>query len=79
MKLLGLTIYSSLSFKAHVKSICDKVNTKDAALRRVRKFIPSEVMVNIYKASILPHLEYCAPLIVGLSPGLSNKLDLTNQ
>ena len=36
-------------------------------------------MVNIYKAFILPHLEYCAPVFVGLSPGLSNKLELTNQ
>ena len=76
MKLLGLTIDSSLSFKAHVKSICNKVNTKAAALRRVRKSIPSEVMVNIYKAFILPHLEYCAPVLVGLSSGLSNKLNL---
>ena len=76
MKLLGLTIDSSLSFKARVKSICDRVNTKDAALRRVRKFIPLEVMVNIYKAFIMPHLEYCAPVLVGLSPSLSNKLEL---
>ena len=36
-------------------------------------------MVNIYKAFILPHLEYCAPVLVGLSSGLSNKLELTNQ
>ena len=43
------------------------------------EFIPSEVMVNIYKAFILPHLEYCAPVWVGLSSGLSNKLELTNQ
>ena len=66
IKLLGLTIDSSLSFKAHVKSICDKVNSKDAVLRRVRKFIPLEVMVNIYKAFIMPHLEYCAPVLVEL-------------
>ena len=80
MKLLGLIIDSSLSFKAHIKSVCNKVNAKVAALRRVRKFIPSEVMVNIYNAFILPHLEYCAPvLLVGLSPGLSYKLELTNQ
>ena len=79
MKLLGLTIDSFLSFKAHVKSVCNKVMVKVSAFRRVRKFIPSEVMVNIYKAFILPHLEYCAPVLVGLSYGLSNKLELTNQ
>ena len=36
-------------------------------------------MVNIYKAFILPHLEYCAPVLVGLSSGFSNKLELTYQ
>ena len=56
MKLLGLIIDSSLSFKAHVKSKWNKVDTKVAALRRVRKFIPSEVIVNIDKAFILPQL-----------------------
>ena len=75
----SITIDSSLSFKAHIKSVCNKVNVKLSALRRVRKFIPSEVMVNIYKAFILPHLEYCTPVLVGLSSGLSNKLELTNQ
>ena len=79
MQLLGLTIDSSLSFKAHIKYVCNKVNVKVSALRRVRKFVPSEVMVNIYKAFILLHLEYCAPVFAGLSSGLSNKLELTNQ
>ena len=27
----------------------------------------------------MPHFEYCAPVLVGLSSGLSNKLELTNQ
>ena len=79
MKLLGLTIDSFLHFKAHIKSIYNKVNVKVAALRKVGKFIPPELMVNIYKAFILPHFEYCAPVLVGLSSGLSNKLELTNQ
>jgi len=35
-------------------------------------------MINIYKA-FLPHLEYCAPVLVGLSSGLSNKQEFTNQ
>ena len=36
------------------------------------------MMVNIYKAFILPHLENCAPVLVRKSSGLSNKLELTN-
>ena len=79
MKLLGLTIDSSLSFIAHKKSVCNKVNVTVSALKGIRKFIPPEAMVNIYKAFILPHREYRAPVLVGLSTDLSNKLELTNQ
>ena len=39
------------------------------------EFIPSEVMVNIYKAFILPHLEYCAPVLVGLSSDLASLIN----
>ena len=79
MKLPGLTIDSSLSFIAHIKSVCNKVNVTVSALEGIRKFIPPEAMVNIYKAFILPHREYRAPVLVGLSTDLSNKLELTNQ
>ena len=36
-------------------------------------------MVNIKKAFILPHLEFCALVLLGLSTGLFNKLELANQ
>lgn len=36
-------------------------------------------MINVYKAFILPHLEYCAPVLVRLSTGLSGRMELTNQ
>ena len=38
-------------------------------------------MINIYKAFFLPHMECCASdfNLVGLSSGLSNKLEFTNQ
>ena len=68
-----------MSFKAHVKSICSKVNVKVAAVRRVRRFIPPEVMVNIFKAFMFPHFKYCSRILVRLSSGLSNKMELTNQ
>ena len=48
------------------------------ALRRIRKFIPMDVMGRLYKAFILPHLEYCAPLLLGVGKTQVNKLDVTN-
>ena len=81
LKSSGLAIDSSLSYRALVKSAWKKVNAKVSALRRIRKFIPAKVMAKICKAFIddVPHLEYCAPVLVRLSPGLSKKLELTNQ
>ena len=78
IKLLGVIIDNSLSFKAYIKEICRKVNIKVPILRRIRKFIPLGIMFKLYKASILPHFEYASPLFIGLSKGLSAKLESTN-
>ena len=32
-------------------------------------------MIKLYKAFILPHLEYCSPLFVGISTGQGNRLE----
>ena len=34
-------------------------------------------MIRLYKAYVLPHLEYCSPLLLGISNGLKNKLEDT--
>ena len=80
IKLLGVIIDNSLSFKAYVKEICGKVNIMESIiiLRRIRKFIPLDIMVKLYKAFILPHFIYASPLFIGLSKGLSAKLESTN-
>ena len=39
---------------------------------------PSDIMIKLYKAFILPHFEYASPLFIGLSKGLSTKLESTN-
>ena len=78
IKLLGVIIDNSLSFKACIKEICRKVNIKVSILCRIRKFIPLDVMVSLYKAFILPHFEYSSPLFIGLSKGLSAKPESTN-
>ena len=54
------------------------MNTKVSILRRIRKLIPSDIMIKLYKAFILPHFEYASPFFIGLSKGLSAKLESTN-
>ena len=43
------------------------VYAKIAALRRIKRLVLSDVMISLYKAFVLPHLEYCSPLILGIS------------
>ena len=78
IKLLGVIIDNLLSFKEHVKEICRKVKSKVSILCRIRKLIPSDIVIKLYKAFILPHFEYALPLFIGLSKGLSAKLESTN-
>ena len=45
LNLFGLAIDRALSFKAHIKWVCNKVHATVASLRRVRKFVPINVMI----------------------------------
>lgn len=60
LKILGVVLDSKLTFKAHIKQQLNKGCAKASALRRIRKFISKDVLVRLYKAYVLPHLEYCS-------------------
>ena len=53
--------------------------TKIAAIRRIKLFVTSDVMISPYKAYVLPHLEYCCPLLLGISKALNNNIERTNH
>ena len=42
-------------------------------------FIPLDVMCRLYKAYILPYLEYCCALLLGVGMGQVEKLEDTNN
>ena len=50
-----------------------------SALRRNRRFIPIDKLIVLYKAFILPHLEYCGPLLLGIGKVQSDRLDDANH
>ena len=34
--------------------------------------------ISLYKVYVLPHLEYCCPLLLGISKALKNNIESTN-
>ena len=64
LKILGVTLDRKLNFVAHVSEQIKKACAKAYALRRIRRFIPLDVMCRLYKAYILPHL--LPPLLLGV-------------
>ena len=78
LEILGVTLDRKLNFMHHVKEQVKKACAKATDLRRIRKFIPIDVMGRLYKAFILPHLEYCGPLLLGVGNTQANKLEDTN-
>ena len=75
----GVTFDRDLSFKPHVAITLKKASAKIAALWRIKRLVPSDIMISLYKAYVLPHLEYCCPLLLGISNALKNNIERTNQ
>ena len=79
IKILGVNLDKDLSYKEHISDQLKKVNAKAFALRRIRRFLPHDAMIKLYKTFILPHLEYCSLLFVGIGKGQPNRLEDGNS
>ena len=71
--MLGVTLDKDLSYKDHISDQLEKAYAKASALRRTKRFLPLDAMIKLYKAFMLPHLEYCSPLFVGIGTGQRNR------
>ena len=58
--LLGVTTDKNLSFNRHISQICETVNKQSSVLKRFKNIISRNVMLRLYKAFILPHLQCCS-------------------
>ena len=77
LKILGVTLDERITFKRYIQEQPQKTCAKAASLRKLFTFIPQDVMIRRYKEHVLPHVEYCSPLLLGISNGLKNKLEDT--
>ena len=78
LNILGVHFDDNLSFKDHLSTVLKKVYAKVGALGRLIKLVATDISRMLYKACILPHLEYCSPLILEVNKTLNKKLESTN-
>ena len=55
---LGVRISNILSWEQHVSRICQRLYLKLGLLNRISSFLPSVILLRIYKQTILPILDY---------------------
>ena len=75
LNILGVCIDDKWYFKDHLLTVLGKVYAKVGALKRLRKLVPADISLILYKAYILPHLEYCSPLLLGINKTLNKKFE----
>ena len=55
-----------------------KVYSKIGALRRLKRLVPANTMLLLYKSFVLSHFEYCNSLLMGIGKTLNKKLEDAN-
>ena len=80
LKILGVTIDCKLTYcREHISNMLKKVYAKIGVLRRLKRLMPRNVSLSLYKAYLLPNLEYCSPLLIGINKTLNSKLESANK
>ena len=65
IRILGVEPDSMLNFIEHIASQLIKAYATTGALRGINPFVPMDFMP-AFKSFILPHPEYCSPLLLGV-------------
>ena len=79
LKILGVTTDNKLTFCEHISNMLKKVYAKIGVLRCLKRLMPHSVSLSLYKAYLLPHLEYCSPLLIGINKTMNSKLESANS
>ena len=79
LKILGVHLDNKLTFQEHISEILKKVFAKIAALRRLKRLVPSSTLLVLYRSFVLSHFEYCNSLLIGIGKTLNKKLEDANH
>lgn len=73
-KSLGVHIDGNLSWESHINEISKKIASGISAIKRIRYFLPFEILLNVYNSLVQPHFDYCNVVWGNCSKNLSSKL-----
>ena len=74
VKSLGVHIDEHFTWSVHIDKLCKKIASAIGVLKRIRPFITTNTAVQVYKAMIQPHFDYCCSVWDGFGDTLSCKL-----
>ena len=63
-----------LTWEKHIEKICGKVNAGIGARRRIKPFVPPDILQTIYKTLVQSYFDYCSPLWDNCGKVLQDKL-----
>ena len=64
----GVCVGDELSFKDHLSTVLRTVYAKVGVPRKLKKLMPADISLMLYKAYILPHLKCCGLLLLEINP-----------
>ena len=71
---LGVELDERMSWENHIDTICRKVGSGIGIIKRVKPFVPSQTLQNLYNSLVLPYFDYCSPLWDNCGSMLKEKL-----
>ena len=78
VKLLGVTIDSSLKFDSHISELCRKAARQINVLRRIGRYLPLACRRVIYQSFILSNFNFCPVIWHLCSEANTKKMELLN-
>ena len=77
-KFLGIYIDENLSWQTHIDNLSGKISKNTGVMNRLKFFLPSTILLNLYNSFVLSYLNYCI-LIWGGATSKCNKLFLLQK
>ena len=74
-----LTVDEELNFAGHLSQFCAKTTRRINVIMRLRKLIPLQAKLQIYKSAVLPYFNYCPLVWHFCKAGDRDKLERINE